>query len=421
MAPHRERLQSLFPIDRTLVGSGAARFLDALGRELPLHVHRFPTGSRCFDWTVPPAWELERATVVDGSGGVIADTRDTVLSVVNYSEPFRGRLSKAELLPRLHTSESLPAAIPYRTSYYTRTWGFCVPQAVVNGLDHDVYDVEIDARHVPGDLQVGEVRLPGKVDREVVLLSYVCHPRQANDGLSGVVALMDLVERMAAVPRFYTYRFLFLPETIGSLAMCASGLLDRRKIEYAVVATCLGVGKELTFKRTAGGDHSLDHLAAELLTDWPEPGACRDYWPHGSDERQLSSPGVQIPTASLMRTPYGEFPEYHTSADDLSLVDETLLAGAADFLFALLCTYDHRPRVRGTVAGGEPFLSRHGLYQTLGGPTHGDDQLVRNWVLHLADGRWSAEDIARRSGMPLARVREHVRVLEAAGLLEPRG
>ena len=145
MAPRRERLESLFPIDRTLVGSGAARFLDALGRELPLRVHRFPSGSRCFDWTVPPAWELERASVVDAAGRVIADTRDTVLSVVNYSEPFRGRVSKADLLTRLHTSAVLPGSIPYRTSYYGRTWGFCVPQAVVEGLDHDWYDVEIDA------------------------------------------------------------------------------------------------------------------------------------------------------------------------------------------------------------------------------------------------------------------------------------
>ena len=415
-------LRDLFYVKRSLVGEGVAAFLDQLGKELPLKVHAFSSGERCFDWTIPDEWRLLKGTLVDSKRKILLDAKQNILSVVNYSQSFSGRLSREDLLAHCYSEKSVPNAIPYRTAYYTKTWGFCLPHRTLPRLKDKYYDVEIESQFVPGKLYLGEAVIEGRSDREVILTSYVCHPLQANDGLSGVILLSRLHDLLSRKKLKYTYRLFFIPETIGSLTLLAKRLIDPKNVEYALVATCVGVGQRVNYKKTFLNAHTLDNVVMDVLKRWSKKlklrYKVREYWPTGSDERQLSSSYVRIPTGSIMRSVYGEYPGYHTSADNLHLVSLPRILETAQIYVDVIQEYEKYEALHIQVKGGEPFLSRHGLYDAVGGKEHPEDQRIRNWILHLADGKHTVKDVSVRSGFPEEVLQRQVDLLASCGLIE---
>lgn len=416
-------LSSLFGIDRALSGPGAAAFLAQIGTQTDLVVHRVPVGTPCFDWEVPPGWTLSHAKLSTVGGERLLDAEQTILNSLIYGTGKRGHVSRATLLEHLWTLPDLPHAIPYRTAYYARNWGFCATHSLIAELEDPEYVVEIESELVDSDLLIGELRLEGTSGREVVFTSYYCHPRQAHDGLSGVVTLLRLYEALKGRPLRHTYRFFFWPETIGAIAAISEGIIRPEITEYALVATCLGAGDRFTYKKSISEDHAIDHVVEDVLNGWEgaSAGAVRPYWPTGSDERQLGSPSVRIPTGSIMRTPYAEFDEYHTSLDDLSFVTSAKIDEAVELYATVVDAYESVRRFTAVVGGGEPFFQKRNLYLTRGGEAHGELQVARNWIMQMSDGTRSTLEIAKRSGLPSDLIDREAGVLEKADLLRESG
>lgn len=410
----------LFPICRSLTGPGVRETLAVLGQYLPLGIHAVPSGTRVFDWTVPPEWHLHDAYVADSAGRRVIDVRRSNLHVLNFSAAVRARLSLAELRPHLHTLPHRPAAIPYRTSYYQRTWGFCLSQQQLDALPEGDYDVVIDAEHRAGSLHYGELVLPGESSDEVLVSAHVCHPSLANDNLSGIVVATFLARHLQTLPRRLTYRFLFAPATIGPLCFLARDPAAVERIRHGLVLTLLGLPGRFTYKRSRRGDAAIDRAVEHVLRHEPAGAELRDFSPTGYDERQFCSPGFDLPVGCLMRTPHGEFPEYHTSDDNLELVRPEALAGSLAVCRRVVEVLEHNLAYRNLAPYGEPQLGRRGLYGEAAGES--DDarsQSALLWTLNLADGQHDLLAIAERSGLPFSLVRKAAELLQRHELLSP--
>src|SRR6266540_2195303 len=395
-----ELVAELYPICRSITGDGVRRTLDIIGKRLPLERREVPTGTPVFDWTVPREWNVSDAWVADPSGRRVIDFQRSSLHVVSYSTPIRARMSLEELRPHLHTLPEYPDWIPYRTSYYRETWGFCLAHRDYLALADGEYEVCIDSSLADGHLSYGEHVLPGRSAEEVLISCHTCHPSLANDNLAGIAVAVALAEHLGALPaasRRYTYRFVFAPGTIGAI-------------------TCLGDGGGFTYKRSRRGDAEIDRAVAHVLRH--VGGRLIDFVPYGYDERQYCSPGFNLPVGSFSRTPHGEFPEYHTSADDLDFVLPSSLAGSFSTLLEVLEVLEGNRRLRNTNPKCEPQLGKRGLYRMTGG--HKDTRLVELamlWVLNLSDGDHTLLDVAERSGMPFPAIAAATRALEDCGLL----
>lgn len=413
-------MEELFPIPRSITGDGVRRTHDVIRRRIPLETHEVPSGTEVFDWTVPPEWNVREAFILDPHGRKIADFAESPLHLVGYSAPIRDRMSLDELRPHLYSLPGQPDAIPYRTSYYERNWGFCLTDRQLRSLGDGVYEVVIESELKEGSLTYGECILPGEVGDEVLISTYTCHPSLCNDNLSGVVLSTALAERLARVPRRYSYRFLFLPETIGAIAWLALHEADVSKIRHGFVVTCVGDPGPFTYKRSRRGDAEVDRAATTVLRDSGTEHRVVDFFPSGSDERQYCSPGFDLPIGSLMRTPYREFPEYHTSLDDLSFVrPEHLGESLLTYLGIVYVLESDRTYVNRSPKT-EPQLGRRGLYRTIGGGTERDQtELAIRWLLNLSDGSRSLLDIAERSGMPFRVIKEAADLLASHQLITP--
>ena len=400
-------LRDLFHLNRSLLADDNAVALDLIGQSVPLLIHRSRSGRQCFDWTIPKKWKLNKAVLTDSDRAIIIDANENILHVVNYSCSFKGAVTKGQLLKHLHFDEANPNAIPYRTSYYCEYWGFCMSYNDAKKLSAtNLYYVDIDTEFSDDTLLVGEAVLKGETDREIILSSYYCHPRQANDGLSGVILLIKLYEMLKTGNLKYTYRFLFTPETIGAISLLSLGIVNPKKVEYAMITTCVGHGERFHYKRTYKGDHAIDRIL-----DGMECVDTRSFHPTGSDERQYSSPGIRIPTGVFTRTPYEQFPEYHTSADSLDFVSQDLIAEAAGVLYQALIEYEARECYLVTHDGCEPMLSKKNLYRHIGVPGHSDIGKLRNWIIFLSDGLHTVADMARISGLEEESIRDYIRTL----------
>lgn len=416
----------LFPITRSIAGPGFRRTLDRLEEVCgPLERHRFPTGTRVHDWTVPDEWELRSAWIRDPHGRVVVDAADSNLHVVSHSEPVRRRLTLAELQPHLHSLPELPDAIPYRTSYYERTWGFCLSHRLRSALEPGEYEVCIDASLGPGVVEVGELVVAGREASEVLLSTYCCHPSMANNELSGPVVAAELARRLRAGPRpRLTHRFVFAPETIGAIAYLArTGERLRERLVAGYVLTCLGHGPGMTYKRSRRGDTLADRAAEHVLAHRSGPAEVVDFYPARSDERQYCSPGYDLPVGSLLRRPLGTWPEYHTSLDDLDLVTPDELADSLEACAAVLAVHEANETLAATVTHGEPQLGRRGLYPTAGGAWPVAERADRledmMFLLNFCDGTADLLTAAERAGRPVAALRAVADQLVAQGLLRP--
>jgi aminopeptidase-like protein len=420
-AEMHELLRELFPLCRSLTGEGVRRTLAVLGRGLRMRTTEVPSGTRVFDWTVPPEWNLRSATLVAPDGEVVADAARSSLHVVGYSVPKDGVVSLDELQPHLHSLPEQPALVPYRTSYYKEDWGFCLSHERRARLQPGDYRVHIDATLGPGSLTYGEIVLPGASTREVLVSAHCCHPSLANDNLSGMVVATALARALAGARRRHTWRFLFAPATIGAITWLARNERRAPRIAHGLVLAGVGDPGPLTWKRTRRGDALVDRAAAHVLARSGRAHAVRDFEPYGYDERQYGSPGFDLPVGALSRTPYGEYPEYHTSADDPSFVRADQLADALRRCLEIAEILEGEGAYLNLSPRGEPQLGRRGLYGPVGGKGHAAvHQRALLWVLNLADGVHTLLDAAERAGLAFGDVRRAADELLIAGLLAPR-
>ncbi len=413
-------VRRLYPICRSITGDGVRETLRILSEIHPVVVTEVATGTPAFDWEAPQEWVIRDAWIAGPDGKRVVDFRAHNLHVVNYSVPVRGRFTLDELRPHLFSMPDRPDLIPYRTSYYAPTWGFCLPHTLLEALPDQIYDVVIDSELKDGSLTLGEIVIPGETAEEILISTHTCHPSLANDNLSGLVVSLHLAAAIAAAPRRYTYRFLYGPGTIGSILWLALNEEKTRNVRHGLVLTGMGDGGPLTYKRSRLGDKTIDRAAQHVLETLGEPVDFMDYYPYGYDERQFCSPGFDLPVGRLSRTPHGEYPEYHTSGDNPDFVQPDAMARSFEAALAILDVLERDRVVVSANPKGEPRLGKRGLYRQVAGQANAKpDELALLWILAYADGRHSLLDIAVCAKTPFARIDAAARVLEHHRLVTP--
>jgi len=411
----------LYPICRSITGKGFRDSLSILKSQVPLEVHEVPTGTQVFDWTVPKEWNIREAWVRNARGEKVIDFAKSNLHILQYSVPIHATLPLEELKSHLFSIPEHPEWIPYRTSYYKENWGFCLTHRVLESLREGSYEVFIDSTLAPGSLAYGEYVLPGKSQDEVLISCHSCHPSLCNDNLSGMTLASTLARLLEKVDRHYTYRFLFIPGAIGSITWLARHQKDAARIKHGLVVACVGDGGPMTYKKSRRGDAEIDRIALHVLKHSGKEYRLEEFSPYGYDERQYCSPGFNLAVGSMTRTPHGQFPEYHTSADNLEFVRGEYLEGSlATYLAVVKVLEENRTHVSQNPFC-EPQLGRRGLYRSMGGQT---DQAVRElamlWVLNLSDGSNALLDIAERSGLSFDQIAAAAEALSGVGLLRQK-
>jgi aminopeptidase-like protein len=409
----------LYPICRSITGDGVRRTLEIVDRELGgLEVSEVPTGTPVLDWTVPREWNVRDAWVADAAGERVIDFQASNLHLVGYSVPVRATMGLADLKEHLFTLPDRPDWVPWRTSYYAERWGFCASQRLVDGLPDGDYEVCVDTTLADGHLTYGEHLVEGQTADEVLVSCHVCHPSLANDNLSGIAVATRLARRLAVGRPRYSYRFLFAPGTIGAITWLARNEDRLGRVRHGLVLACVGDPGGFTYKRSRRGDAEIDRVVAHVLGRSGRPHRVIDFSPYGYDERQFCSPGFDLPVGSLSRTPYAQYPEYHTSADDLDLVGPAQLQESLELCWEVVQVLEANRRYLNLSPKGEPQLGRRGLYGQIGGRSDAEErQMAMLWVLNQSDGGMSLLDVAERSGLPFALLAEVAATLEEAGLL----
>lgn len=408
----------LYPICRSITGNGIRQTLALLGNQIPLQTVEVPTGTPVFDWTVPKEWNIRDAYISELNGKRILDFRDCNLHVLNYSSPVHATIPLNELRPHLFTLPQRPEWIPYRTSYYQENWGFCLSHNQMLNLRNEDYEVCIDSTLENGQLTYGEYYLPGRSADEVLVSCHACHPSLANDNLSGLVVAAYLAKLVAQQQdRHYSYRFLFVPGTIGAITWLAKNRENAGRVRHGLVLTCLGDAGGFHYKKSRRGNAEIDRAVAQVLRHCGEPHEILEFSPYGYDERQFCSPGFNLPVGCLMRSVWGSFPEYHTSADNLDFIRPEQLAGSLRVCAGVVDLLENNRRYCNQVPYCEPQLGKRNLYRSTGGDAIGTETSARLWVLNFSDGEHSLLDIAERSGLPFAAISDAAEVLSLAGLL----
>jgi aminopeptidase-like protein len=411
-------IAELFPICRSITGNGLRETLRAIQAQIPLELFEVPTGTQVFDWTVPKEWNILDAYVKNSVGERVIDFRKSNLHVVNYSVPVRQFMPLAELKQHLFTLPNQPDWVPYRTSYYKETWGFCLTQHQFDALQEDQYEVVIDSTLQDGSLTYGECFLPGDSQEEVILSSHCCHPSLANDNLSGIALATYLARHIQNSPRRYSYRFLFIPGTIGAITWLSRNTEKKSRIRHGLVLTGVGDSGNLTYKKSRQGNAEIDRAAAHVLRHSGQGHQILDFSPYGYDERQFCSPGINLAVGRISRTPHGTFPEYHTSADNLNFVHPAKLGESFTACLEILSLLENNKTYVNLTPNCEPQLGKCGLYRMIGGPADaGLSEMAMLWVLNLSDGKHSLLDIAERSGLAFPAVRRASDLLHDHGLL----
>jgi aminopeptidase-like protein len=407
-----------YPICRSITGDGVRRTLAMLRERILLETHEVPSGTPVFDWTVPREWNIRDAWVKGPDGRKVVDFGLSNLHVLSYSVPVHEKLPLEELKKHLFTLPDQPDLIPYRTSYYREAWGFCMAHRDMLALPEGEYEVSIDSTLAEGALTYGELFLPGETGCEVLFSCHVCHPSLCNDNLSGIAVMTWLAGEISRSPRRYSYRFLFIPGTIGSITWLARNEERAGRIAHGLVAANLGDPGRFHYKKSRRESAEIDRAVLHVLRTSGEEFGVEDFVPFGYDERQYCSPGFDLAVGSLTRTPYGRYPEYHTSADNLELVRPEALAGSLDTYLQVVRVLEGNRRYLNLNPKCEPQLGRRGLYRTIGGDDAGRSrELALLWVLNLSDGRHGLLDIAERSGMSFEKIEEAARALIEVELL----
>jgi aminopeptidase-like protein len=407
----------LFPVCRSITGDGIRRTLSMIQERIPLQIFNVPSGTPVFDWTVPKEWDIRDAYIKGPDGKRVVDFQLSNLHVLNYSVPVHRTMPLSELKPHLFTLPELPDWIPYRTSYYREDWGFCLSHTQMLALPDANYEVCVDSALTEGCLTYGECYLEGRSSEEVLVSCHACHPSLANDNLSGLSVATFLARLLSGQDLHYSYRFLFIPGTIGAIAWLSQNRDAAARIRHGLVITCVGDTGGFHYKKSRRGNEEIDRAVAHVLRHCGEPFDILDFSPYGYDERQYCSPGFNLPVGCLMRSVWGTFPEYHTSADNLEFIRPEQLAGSLRVCAATLDVLENNRRYCSQNPYCEPQLGRRSLYRSGGGDAIGVEISARLWVLNFADGQHSLLDIAERSGIPFSLISDTADLLRQNGLL----
>lgn len=401
----------LYPICRSITGAGVRETLAVLQEYLAIEIKAVPSGTQVFDWVVPDEWAVSEAWLADRQGRRVIDFADHNLHLLQYSEPFCGVVSRAELESHLHSLPNQPTLIPYKTSYYRKDWGFCLSEEQKATLLDPEYEVHIATNLAPGVLNYGELFIPGRTNEEILISTHICHPSLANDNLSGILVALNTALHFSKTSSHYSIRLVFVPGTIGAITWLATN--QHSSIKHGLVITGVGAEREFHYKLTRSESAEIDLVAELTLRESGHPFHILPFSPYGYDERQYNSPGIALPVGCLMRTPHGTYPEYHTSADNLAFLQPTALAESSDLLIQILSNLSANRIYRNLSPFCEPQLGKRGLYAS--DPA---ENMAFLWVLNLSDGTHSLLDIATRSVIPFAQIMTVADRLVSAGLLE---
>jgi aminopeptidase-like protein len=407
----------LYPICRSITGDGIRRTLTLIKNRIPLEMFEVPTGTPVFDWTVPKEWNIRDAYIAGSDGKRLVDFQKCNLHVMSYSVPVHATMPLGQLRPHLFAIAEHPDWIPYRTSYYKEDWGFCLSYNQLLALKNQDYQVCIDSTLKDGHLTYGECYFAGRSSDEILISCHACHPSLANDNLSGLTVATHLAQFLSGLDLRYSYRFLFIPGTIGAITWLARNRETAGRVRHGLVLTCVGGGHGFHYKKTRRGNAEIDRTVAHVLSHFGESAEILEFSPYGYDERQYCSPGFNLAVGCLMRSVWGGFPEYHTSADNLDFIRPLQLASSLRVCVTILDVLENNRRYCNLNPYCEPQLGRRNLYRSTGGDTIEAETNARLWVLNLSDGDHSLLDIAERSGIPFSTIGEAADLLYRNGLL----
>ncbi len=412
--------RELFPICRSITGNGIRQTLGMIGKRIPLEVSEVPTGTPVFDWTVPKEWNIRDAYIQGPDKKRVVDFQKSNLHVLNYSVPVHTKkMSLHELKPHLFTIPQHPDWIPYRTSYYKEDWGFCLTHNQMLALKDQEYEVCIDSSLESGSLTYGECYIPGRSSDEVLVSCHACHPSLANDNLSGLAVATFLARLLSGRELRHSYRFLFIPGTIGAITWLSRNRETAGRIRHGLVVTSIGDRGPFHYKKSRQDNAEVDRAAAHVLKHAAPAATILPFSPYGYDEPQYCSPGFNLPVGCLMRSVWGTFPEYHTSADNLDFLSAESLAESLQVCASIFELLENNRSYQNLSPFCEPQLGRRGLYHSTGGTSPEAEINARLWVLNMSDGQHSLLDIAERSGLPFAILNEAAGLLSRNGLLVP--
>ena len=410
-------MRELYPICRSITGDGIRQTLSMIGNCISLRTYEVPSGTPVFDWTVPKEWNNRDAFIKGPDKKRVVDFQQCNLHVLNYSTPIHKTMPLGELKSHLFSVPERPDWIPYRTSYYKETWGFCLSHRQMEDLKDGEYEVCIDSNLEDGHLTYAECYVPGRSSDEILISCHACHPSLANDNLSGIAVATYLAQLLSGKELRYSYRFLFIPGTIGAITWLARNRETAERIRHGLVLTGVGDKSPFHYKKSRQGNAAIDRAATHVLKHSDEDAKILEFSPYGYDERQYCSPGFNLAVGCLMRSRWGSYPQYHTSADNLEFVEPERLAGSLRVCAAILDVLENDRRYINLNPYCEPQLGRRNLYRSTGGGSIGSEIDARLWVLNLSDGDHSLLDIAERSGRPFARIAEAAELLCQHGLL----
>ncbi len=405
-------IRELFPLCRSITGDGVRQTLEVIGRHIPLVMHEVASGTKVFDWEIPREWNIRQAYIQGPNGQRVVDFRNSNLHVLNYSAPIDRTISLDELKQHLFTLPDHPDWIPYKTSYYEERWGFCLSHNQLKSLAQGDYRVRVDSTLEKGHLTYAECFIPGETRDEVLVSVHICHPSLANDNLSGLCTAAFIAKHLGERKRRYSYRFLFVPGTIGPIAWLSRNKNSITRIRHGIVLSGIGDSGQISYKKSRRGNAEIDQVVQYVLETRGLKKNVREFSPYGYDERQYCSPGFNMPVGSLSRTPYAEYPEYHTSADNVEFVRSEAVGDSFAFLVEVFDVLEGNCRLRNLVPKCEPQLGRRGLYNEIG-----PNQLAMLWVLNYSDNEHSLLDIARMARVHFSSIRAAADILTDHGLL----
>lgn len=412
-------IEALYPICRSITGNGVRETLAMLKKHIPLKVYEVPTGTQVFDWTVPKEWNIRDAFIKNSKGERVVDFNQNNLHVVGYSIPVHQISTLAELKDHLFSMPEHPDWIPNRTSYYKETWGFCLTHNQLLSLKDEDYEICIDSTLEPGSLTYGEYLINGTSQEEILIFTHTCHPSMCNDNLSGIALATYLANYLSNYSLRYSYRFVFAPTTIGSITWLSINKANLAKIKYGLNIALCGDSGKLTYKKTRQGNAEIDSVVLHVLQESMKDYEVLEFSPYGYDERQFCSPGINLSVGRLTRSANDSYPEYHTSADNLNIVDSVYLGDFFATCLAIVGTLESNQRYVNRNPCCEPQLGRRGLYKSVGGRTVvQNSQMALLWVLNLSDGANTLLDIAQRSELEFSAITTAAEELEKCGLLE---
>jgi len=413
-------IAELYPICRSITGNGLRKTLKRIAQQIPLELKEVPSGTEVFDWTVPKEWNIRDAYIKNEAGERVVDFQKHNLHVLNYSTPVHRTMPLSELQEHIFTDPERPDRIPYRTSYFKENWGFSMPHRDFEQLPEGRYETVIDSTLEDGSLTYGECVLPGESDEEIFFSAHVCHPSLANDNLSGIALSVALAQQIKNTNHRYTYRFVFAPGTIGAITWLAQNDEQTPQITHGLIFACVGDRLKSVYKLSRSGA-KIDRVVEHVLKTSGAPYEIEPFSPYGYDERQYCSPGFDLPIGCFMKSPPGQYDEYHSSADNLDLVKPEFLAHSLRVCMDAINVLENDGIYVNQNPKCEPMLGKRGLYGALGGGERKQTELAMLWVLNFSDGAHTLFDIAEKASLPFPAIHEAAALLIDADLLRPPG